>query len=133
MDAGWREADQRRDPLTDLPGPAAREAASEAPDTLSCLWWPELATEVYLAGFAFRLEDPTADRLKDALAGSDTYASAEIEGADASFTMSEVRGDLRYTVIYAFVGDVWVALEAPFFDDDITALAEATVDGIRSS
>lgn len=131
MDAGWVDAGEPRDPREDLPGPAARAAASEASETISCLWWPQSATEVSLAGFAFRLEDSTADRLRDALDGSATYAAASIDGADASFTMSELRGDLRYTAIYAFVGDVWIALEAPFFAEDITALAEAAVAGVR--
>jgi hypothetical protein len=132
MDAEWMDASEPRDPLEDLPGPAARAAASDASETISCVWWPELATEVSLAGFAFRLEDPAAVRLRDALAGSDTYTPMVLDGADASFTMSELRGDLRYTVIYTFVGDLWIALEAPFFPDDITDLAEAAVEGIRA-
>lgn len=132
MDAEWTDAAERPDPREDLPGPAARAAASEASETISCLWWPELATEVYLAGFAFRVEDSTGDRLREGLDGSESYTQAGIEGADASFTMSELRGDLRYTVIYAFVGDLWIALEAPFFEEDITALAEAIVAGIRT-
>ncbi|CAN7157941.1 hypothetical protein LJR045_000164 [Microbacterium sp. LjRoot45] len=91
-----------------------------------------MATEGYLLGYAFSLDDSTRDGLIDALGSASTYEAITIQGADAGFFTSEVRGDLRHSSVYAFVGDVWIALVGPLFEEKLVNFAEEAIAGVAA-
>ncbi|WEK13312.1 MAG: hypothetical protein P0Y48_12750 [Candidatus Microbacterium phytovorans] len=132
LDETWYDSGEPVGPATELPGPSARAAAEEAATALSCRWWPESATEGYLLGYAFLLDDSTRDGLIDALGSASTYEAITIVGADAGFFTSEVRGDLRHSTVYAFVGDVWIALVGPLFEETLVNFAEEAIAGVAA-
>ncbi len=127
---GWTTADT--DQLSyELPGPAARAAAENATDSLTCRWLPELATESYLLGFAYSLEPQTRTELVDALAASTQYATADVRGADSAFSIEKIGGDIVFATLYAFVDDVWIVLSAPGSTYTLAELAGEAAEGLR--
>lgn len=132
LGAAWQDTGERIDALAVLPGPTAREAAVGAIASLSCLWRAPSAEEP-LVMYAFGLEDDVrADLVEGLLRSADSYASVEVEGAEA-FLATETAGALRRTTVYAFVDDVWIVVRAPVFAVVTTSLAEVGVLGARAA
>lgn len=132
LDEVWYDSEEPVDAASELPGPSARAAAESAETTLSCRWWPEKATEAYLLGYAFGLDENTRVDLVDALDAASTYEQIAVEGADAGFSTSEVRGDLRHTTVYAFVDDVWLAFSAPLFEERLVGFVEDAITRVAA-
>ena len=132
LDEVWYDSEEPVDAASELPGPSARAAAESAVTNLSCRWWPEKATEAYLLGYAFGLDENTRDDLIDALDTSATYEEIAVEGADVGFSTSEVQGDLRHTTVYAFVDDVWLAFSAPLFEDRLVSFVEDAITRVAA-
>lgn len=97
---------------------------------LACRWVPDPAYDGYLLGFTMRLDADARTELVAALGASSAYEPVLIEGSDVAFSTSELRGDLRHTTTYAFVGDVWLAFESPMFADRIATFATTAVANV---
>lgn len=124
----WYDSGEPVDASSSLPGPSAREAAVAAEQTLACRWWPELATENYLLGYAFELDAATRGALVDDLDGAASYSAVDIAGADAAFSISDTRGEVAENTLYAFVGDVWIVFIAPATPIVLSVFAEHAVE-----
>lgn len=106
----WHPASQDPTVETIIPGPQAQAAAAEATAKLQCLWWPELATEAYVALGAYRISDSAAASLLSALRSTPEYVSVDsgITGA-AAFSYEQSGGEFLMSTVYVFIGDTWFA------------------------
>jgi hypothetical protein len=129
----WELAPETVEINTAIPGPEARRVAGEALESIDCLWWPVLATEAHFAALGFVLSSDARGQLVSKLEGARGYEAVEIDGADAAFSYAEVKGDLRYTSLYSFVGDVWVVAYGPVVPDVLNRLASDLTAGIVAS
>lgn len=118
--------------VPELPGPLAQVAAAEATQRLDCLWNPDPGFGVYIWMHAFRLESISGEALLDGLRQADSYAPVEVDGSEAYVT-TELRGDLAFRFVYAFVDDLWIALQAPLYDEDALTLMGEAVSNVRSA
>lgn len=124
----WYDSGDPVEPSSALPGPSAREAAAAAERTLACRWWPELATENYLLGYAFEMDAAARAALVDDLDGAESYTSVDIAGADVAFSTSDVGGEVAENTLYAFVGDVWIVFIAPATPIVLSVFGEHAVE-----
>ncbi|WP_288121228.1 hypothetical protein [Microbacterium sp. 69-7] len=110
MGKTWVAASQEPTLESIIPGPQARSAATEATAKLQCLWWPELATEAYVALGVYRLSDSAATSLLSSLRSTPEYNSVDpgIPGAVA-FSYEDRGGEFLTSTVYVFVGDSWFA------------------------
>ncbi len=110
MGNSWSAASE--DPTVEdiVPGPQAQATAAEATEKLQCLWWPELATEAYVALGAYRISDSAAASLLSALRSTPEYVSVDsgITGA-AAFSYEQSGGEYLRSTVYVVVGGMWFA------------------------
>ncbi|MGB4779945.1 hypothetical protein [Microbacterium sp.] len=125
----WRIADQ--DPDADgIPGPLAQSVAAGATEKLECLWFPDPVTEGYIAMRVLRIDAEARDALMDSLADSTEYNAVVVDG-EPGFSWTKNGPEYVFGVVYVFIDDLWLVIDALGPAEGYLPLAELAVSRIR--
>ncbi|MGB4779944.1 hypothetical protein [Microbacterium sp.] len=116
----------------DLPGPAARQAASRAQQNRGCLLGvPQSDSAVGV--YTLEITPEARDDLIEQLRTDGGYAESQVDGAP-SFAIATEEGLGGTTVSYTFVGDAWLILRGSLIDAQTAAwIAAPTVAQLRAA